>query len=159
MIHCSPLRVIPKKNKPNKWCLIVDLSSPTGESVNDGISRELSSLSYTSVDVVVEHILTLGRGFMLAKMDIKQAYRMIPVHLQDRPLLGMKWQGQVFVDKALPFGLRSAPTIFSAAADTLLWLMHQKGASVIKHYIDDFITAGKPQSEECQRNFETMHKV
>ena len=97
MIHCSPFGVIPKKNKPNKWRLIVDLSSPTGESVNDGISRELSSLSYTSVDVVVEHILTLGRGSMLAKMNIKQAYRMIPVRPQDRPLLGMKWQGQVFV--------------------------------------------------------------
>ena len=69
---------------------------------------------------------------MLAKMDIKQAYRMIPVHSQDRPLLGMKWQGQVFVDKALPFGLRSEPMIFSAAADVLLWLMHQKGALVIE---------------------------
>lgn len=101
MIHCSPFGVIPKKNKPSKWRLIVDLSSPTGESVNDRISRELSSLSCTSVDVVVEHILTLGRGSMLAKMDIKQAYRMIPVHLQDRPLLGMKWQRQVFVDNAL----------------------------------------------------------
>ena len=49
--------------------------------------------------------------------------------------------------------------IFSAAADALLWLICQKGASVIEHYIDDFITAGKPQSEECQRNFETMHEV
>ena len=84
---------------------------------------------------------------------------MIPVHTQDGPLLGMKWQGQVFVDKTLPFGLRSAPMIFSAAADALLWLMRQKGASVIEHYIDDFITAGRPQSEECQRNFETMHEV
>lgn len=151
MIHCSPFGVIPKKNKLNIWRLIVDLSSPTGGCVNDGISRELSSLSYTLVDVVVEHILTLGRGFMLARMDIKQAYRMIPVHPQDRPLLGMKWQGQVFVDKALPFGLRSAPMIFSAAADALLWLMRQKGASVIEHYIDDFITAGKRNARETLR--------
>lgn len=49
--------------------------------------------------------------------------------------------------------------IFSAAADALLWLIRQKRASVIEHYIDDFITAGRPQSEECQRNFETMREV
>ncbi len=29
-IHTSPFGAIPKKNKPNKWRLILDLSSPTG---------------------------------------------------------------------------------------------------------------------------------
>jgi len=42
-IHISPLGIISKKNKPGKWRLIVDLSSP---SVNDGISEQLSSLSF-----------------------------------------------------------------------------------------------------------------
>ncbi len=42
--------VIPKKSKPGKWRLIVDLSSPSGHSVNDGIEKELCSLSYVSVD-------------------------------------------------------------------------------------------------------------
>ena len=37
-IHLSPLGLIPKKNKPGKWRLIVDLSSPEETSVNDGIS-------------------------------------------------------------------------------------------------------------------------
>ena len=27
-IHCSPFGVIPKKNRPNKWRLILDLSTP-----------------------------------------------------------------------------------------------------------------------------------
>ena len=45
-IHLSPLGVIPKKHKPGKWRLIVDLSSPAGVSVNDGISTEWSSVSY-----------------------------------------------------------------------------------------------------------------
>lgn len=50
----------------------------------------------------------------MAKMDIKQAYRIVPVHPEDRRLLGMQWQDKVYVDKVLPFGLRSAPLIFSA---------------------------------------------
>ena len=88
-IQCSPFGVIPKKHKLNAWRLIVDLSSPEGHSVNDGISKELCSLSYVSLHDVVACIMTVGRGFMLAKMDIKQAYHNVPVHPQDRLLLGM----------------------------------------------------------------------
>ena len=29
-IYCSPLGVIPKKNRPNKWRLIINLSAPEG---------------------------------------------------------------------------------------------------------------------------------
>ena len=49
-VHLSPLGIIPKKNKPGKWRLIMDLSSPEGESMNDGIDKNLLSLHYTSVD-------------------------------------------------------------------------------------------------------------
>ena len=155
-IHCSPIGIIPKKNKPGKWRLIVDLSSPENGSVNDGIEKDICSLSYTSVDVVADKVLALGRGAMLAKMDIKQAYRMVPIHPQDRRLLGMRWEGVVYVDKTLPFGLRSAPIIFSALADALAWMMASRGVSFVDHYIDDFITAGRPTSTECHNNLQIM---
>lgn len=48
--HISRFGVIPKSHQPNKWRLIVDLSHPTGRSVNSGISKELCSLSYITVD-------------------------------------------------------------------------------------------------------------
>ena len=124
------LTMIPKKHKPGKWRLIIDLSAPQGSSVNDGIAKELCSLAYTSVDEVVACVLKLGKGSLLAKMDLKQAYRNVPVHPQDRLLLGMEWQGDVFIDKVLPFGLRSAPLIFSALADCLQWIMEQRGADM-----------------------------
>ena len=38
-------------------------------------------------------ILKNGRGTLLAKLDIKQACRNIPVHPKDRHLLGMLWKG------------------------------------------------------------------
>ncbi len=44
-VQCSPFGVIPKKNRPNKWRLIIDLLAPQGHSVNDGISKELASQS------------------------------------------------------------------------------------------------------------------
>jgi len=155
-IHCSPFGVIPKKNKPGKWRLILDLSSPADHSVNDGISKEACSLSYISVDDVAACVVMAGRGAMLAKLDIKHAYRNIPVHPHDRWLLGMSWGGNVFIDATLPFGLRSAPIIFSAVADALLWIMQQKGTLLVFHYLDDFITVGAPKSEQCGDNLSCM---
>ena len=64
-IHISPLGVIPKKNKPGKYRLIVDLSSPASFSTNDGISQELSSIKYTSVDHLACVINLVGRGALL----------------------------------------------------------------------------------------------
>ena len=95
------------------------MSHPKRASVNDGIKSELCSLSYTSVDAAVRIITAMGPGVLLAKFDIESAYRLIPVHPDDRPLLGMIWREKLYVDTALPFGLRSAPKIFNAVADTL----------------------------------------
>ena len=39
-LHVSSFEVIPKKGQPGKWRLIVDLSSPSGLSVNDGIDPD-----------------------------------------------------------------------------------------------------------------------
>ena len=67
-IHCSPIGIIPKKSKPGKWRLIVDLSSPTDASVNNGINKELCSLSYTSVDNIANEIIAKGVGTLMAKI-------------------------------------------------------------------------------------------
>ena len=123
------------------------------------MSRDLSSLSCVSVDDVVAGIIQWGRGTSLAKMDIRQAYRNVPIHPSDRPFLGMQWQGATFVDAALSFGLRSAPLIFSAIADVLQRVMEKMGIEWVAHYIDDFITMGAPSSNECAMNSATMHKA
>jgi len=39
-LQVSSFGVIPKKGQPGKWQLIIDLSSPSGYSVNDGISAD-----------------------------------------------------------------------------------------------------------------------
>ena len=156
-IHCSPFGVIPKKSKPGKFRLILNLSAPEGHSVNDGISKDLASLSYVTIDEVADTVQKLGRGTLMAKMDIKQAYRNVPVHPDDRSLLGMLWKGQVYIDAALPFGLRSAPLIFTAIADAVQWIMQKRGASHVFHYIDDYITLGAAGSTECRDNNSIMH--
>ena len=68
--------------------------APAGHSVNDGIEKELSSLHYISIDDVVACIVRLGKDTILAKIDVKQAYRIVPVNPSDRQLLGMLWGRQ-----------------------------------------------------------------
>ena len=84
---------------------------------------------------------------MLAKFDVMGTFRTVPVHPDDRWLLG--WEGQTYVDKVLPFGLRSAPKLYNVAADGLLWilLMQDKVESI--HYLDDFLLLGAPSSQQC----------
>ena len=154
-LHYNPIGVIPKKHKPGKWRLIVNLSAPVDHSVNDGITKDLCSLSYVSINEVTTAALALGRGTLMAKMDIKEAYRLVPVHPEDRLLQGMQWQDTFYIDKTLPFGLRSAPLIFTALADGLEWAIRQRGVEYIFHYVDDFIVLEHPGTDECANGMAT----
>lgn len=158
-VQLSPFGVIPKKGKPGKWRLIVNLSAPEGSSVNDGIDKGLSGVEYTSVDEVVARVRELGTGAVLAKADVRAAYRNVPVHPRDRWLLGMEWEGSVFVDGTLPFGLRSAPLLFTALGDAIQWIAARKGASWVRHYIDDYIVVGKAGTEECARAMRALKET
>ena len=144
LTHISRFGVIPKSHQINKWRLIVDLSHPVGFSVNDGIPKNLSSIKYITIDNAIQEILRLGRGTMLAKIDIKNAFRLLPVHPSDRHLLGMSWSDGIYIDTCLPFGLRSAPKLFNVMADLLGWILQQQGVSELLHYLDDFLTMGPP---------------
>lgn len=86
--------------------------------------------------MIADRIADLGRGTQLAKIDIKCAFRNIPVHPADRYLL---WKQAIYVDKVLPFGLRSAPKLFNAVADALQFCALFQGTAHVSHYLDDFI--------------------
>ena len=158
-VHVSRFGVIPKNHQPNKWRLIVDLSHPVGHSINDGIPKSLCSLSYITVDQAIGHIQKMGRGTLLAKIDIKHAFRLLPVHPADRHLLAMQWKNQIFIDTCLPFGLRSAPKLFNTLADLLSWILQTQGITPVLHYLDDFLLMGPPQSSICYKNLEVVKDV
>ena len=76
-VRTSRVGVIPKPHQPGKWKLITDLSSSKGQSINDGIDSVACSVAYASVDDAARCIRTLGRGTLLAKFDIANAYRAV----------------------------------------------------------------------------------
>ena len=82
----------------------------------------------------------LGSEALLAKIDIESAYRLIPVHPEDRP----------WMDPMLPFGLCSAPKIFNTVANALHWYLTRCGIHYLLHYSDNFIMVASPKSPQWQ---------
>ena len=79
-LHMTNFGVIPKRGQPGKWRLIVDLSSPGGLSINDGINPENFSLKYITVDQIISMVSKLGRGILRTKFDLEATYGNIPRH-------------------------------------------------------------------------------
>ena len=157
MVHLNQLGAVPKST-PGKYRLMVDLSYPSGGSVSNQIMGFLCSLSHVSVELATQTVLQLDRGTLLSKMDIRDAYRNIPLHPEDRWLLVMSWCGGAFINTVFPFGLRSACKMFSAVADSMEWIIRMNGVTELCHYLDDFLVFGDPGFDECTRNLSVLLK-
>ena len=70
----------------------MDLSFLEGASVTDGIPPSYCSLRYPSNDISIKQILAVGQGAQLSKLDIKCAYRIVPVHPDNWSMLGIHWK-------------------------------------------------------------------
>ena len=54
----------------------------------------------------------------------------------------------------IPFGLSSAPKIFTAVADAIEWIARHEGIQSIRHYLDDFLPIAPPDSEIGQMDLD-----
>ena len=58
------------------------------------------------------------------------------------------------------FGLHSAPFIFNQLSVAIHWILqHKYSVSHLLRNLDDFFTAGAPDTSECQNNLEAMLSV
>ena len=80
-LQCLGLGVVPKKN--GKWRVIMHLLAPPGHSTNDYIPHEQFTLTYATVDAAVRLLATLGKDSLMAKADLKVAFRNIPINPAD----------------------------------------------------------------------------
>ena len=137
------------------------LSAPDGLSVNDGINKEEFSLHYVTVNHAVRIIHRHGPGCLLAKADLKHAFRICPVNKSDWPLLGIHWQDLFYVDKVLPFGLRSSPFLFNRLAEALAFIAyHNFHIKDLLHYQNDYLLIQPSSSlSKASTTFSTLLSV
>ena len=158
-LRVSPVGLVPKSD--GGWRLINHLSYPEGNSVNDGISDELSSVQYTSFDSVVNMVFQLGKQAQLAKRDLKSAFRILPISPDDFCLLGIKDnEGNFYIDKFLPMGCKISCSLFEKFSTFLDWLVKNLAKiNSMDHYLDDFIFVGVYNSNQCRELVSTFSKV
>lgn len=77
---------------------------PHETSVKDTIDPALCSVRYASFDAAVGMIRDLGPAALLAKCDIKSAFRVLPVFPGDFDLLGFAFEKKKYFDNFLPMG-------------------------------------------------------
>ena len=146
----SPIGVVPKKT-PGEFRCIQHLPYPNGASINDGIPVEHSSVTYSRIDDAIGLILRSGVGSCLAKTDIKNAFRILPIRPADYNLLGIYWRGNYYFDRCLPMGLASSCKTFEALSTAVQWIAQTKlGIRYMLHLLDDFLIISGSH-EQCSR--------
>ena len=133
-------------------------------SVNDVIHAEMKEVTYITIKEIVQLADATGKGGYLWTADAKDAYVRVPVHPTEWELLGIKFNGRIFVMTCLPFGLASSCRIYERFADGVEWVLVNSNREdffamvngtkiqLARHYLDDFI-GGHASLEVAYRQF------
>lgn len=150
--HSQKLRLIHHLSWPRPRYAPKHLAGP--DSINGNITALECKLSNfdDALRLINQHKSQLSQMHLI-KIDIKSAYRCIPTHPDDQPLLGLQWREQLYFDLALTFGGRSSCSIWEVFATAIDWIIQDKCPSIrsrLIHYIDDFfgITIGSKATAE-----------
>ena len=140
--HISPMMTREKQDSDNRRT-IIDLSWPHNASVNSGVSKfsylnTCFTLTYPSIDTIVERIKQLGPAAKICKVDISRAFRQLRVEPRDIDLLGLK-SDSYYLDLSVAFGFRSGSGFFQRSSDAIRYIMAKNGYPGLINYIDDLI--------------------
>ncbi|KAN0018534.1 hypothetical protein ACTFIU_011152 [Dictyostelium citrinum] len=92
------------------------------------------------------------QGYYMVKLDIKKAYLHVLVDPHYRYLFRIVWKGVHYRWKTMPFGLSTAPRIFTMLLRPVLGMLRELNVSVIA-YLDDLLIVGSTK-EECLSNLD-----
>lgn len=152
----SPLSVLEKPDGGVR--LIHDASQPEGGSLNDQATLD-THYRFATVDQAVDQ---LWPGYYMAKVDLKSAYRSVPISKHSQQFTGLKWQIEnrtVYLkDTKLPFGSKLSPGIFHRLSQSVKRMMERRGYTNIVVYLDDFLVIA-PTKQECQHMLNVLIKL
>ena len=152
----SPLASVPKKDS-QEIRLIHDLSFPSGNSVNEFIPREHCHVVYELIDDCIDIICELGQGCLIAKADIKNAFRILPIHPDCYKLLGFQWLDKYWFDKCMVMGCSSSCQTFEKLSNALQWILINKfNVRFMSHILDDFMFFGKAGSSQTKNGLNSF---
>ena len=119
---------------------ITDCSRPVGVSVNYCCDTLLEEFCFKSIADAVDLI---KEGSILSVVDIKAAYRAVPIREEHRKFQGFIWEldgvKKYYVDNRLCFGLRLGPSYFNYISCFVYDVLSERYGLKIVNYLDDFL--------------------
>ena len=114
-LFLSPIFTIPKKN---------------------GDLRLILNLKHLNHFILKVHFKMEGVGLLpdmlmqgdwMVKLDLQEAFFAVPIHPTSQGLLSFVWQGRILSFTCLPFGLTSAPRIFTKLLKPVTAFLRERG--------------------------------
>ena len=158
-LHIYPFMTRPKPSSDHRR-VIIDLSFPKGQSVNQGVSSDqyLNTsfiLSLPTIDNITQKIRKYGKGSLIYKIDISHAFRHVKIDPDSYFLLGLKLD-KYYLDTCLPFGYRHGSAICQRITDSIRYIMAKAGYS-LTNYIDDLV--GNATVSQAEPAFQKLKKL
>ena len=123
----SPLGVVPKP-RTDKFRLTVNMRF---------VNRHLGKKAF-KFEGLKDLADLAERGDHAVSYDLTSGYYHVGLHPRSRTYVGFKWQGRYYVYNCLPFGLSTAPWVFSKVMRELVMYWRREGIKVLP-YLDDFM--------------------
>ena len=100
---------------------VLNVSLPKLYSFNDNIEvNAMEKVKMTSARAFSYSVIEAGRGALMSKFDMTDAYKNIPAQLEDLRLQGFQWLGKYFVELRQIFGAKSAVANYDIFGNTVL---------------------------------------
>ena len=138
----SRLFLVPKPHQ--RWRPVIDLSRLNTFPHVEKFKMETPESIRTS----------LIPGEWVLSIDLSDAYLHIPIHPNSRKYLRFCYKAQVFQFTSLPFGLATAPQIFTMIVKEVKLMALSRGLR-IHQYLDDWLIRSQSQ-EEAQVNTQAV---
>lgn len=141
-LRCSPIGLVPKKT--GGLHLKTHLSHPPNDSINDYIDMLYTKETYSPFDNAVSIVKKFGKSALMAKMDIKSAFRLLKCNPGDFDLIGITLEENYYIDKCMPMGCSISCATFEQFSTFLQWAVtHETTTDNLDHYLDGFFFAGE----------------
>lgn len=92
----------------------------------------------------------MSRNCYMATIDIKDSYHFIKIHPESRKYLRFEWDNKLYEYNVLPFGLSTAPYVFTKVTKPIVKLL-RSGGYMSTIYLDDLNLIGNSY-QECAQN-------
>lgn len=88
----------------------------------------------------------MQKDWFMCTIDLKDAYYLIPIHQSSRKYLRFEFKNDLYEFCCLPFGLSSAPYVFTKIMKPIVSFLHKQGICC-SIYLDDLIVLSKSRKQ------------